>query len=48
MVHNLDFTANVFNVVTVDEAARGDRLAGEEFFGLFVSDEIRDSELATT
>lgn len=47
MVHNLDFAADIFNVVAVDEAARGDGLAGEEFFGLFVSDEVSDSELAT-
>ena len=24
MVHNVDFTANIFNVVTLDESARGD------------------------
>lgn len=37
VVHDLDFTADVFNIVAVDELASGDGLASELLFGFFVS-----------
>lgn len=46
VVHDLDLTADVFDVVVVDELAGGDGFAGELLLVVLVGDEVGDAELA--
>lgn len=46
VVHDLDFAADVFDVIAVDEFAGSDGFAGEVLLGFLVSYQIGDAELA--
>lgn len=46
VVHDLDLSADVGDGGAGEEAAEGDRLAGEEIAGRLVGDEVGDAELA--
>lgn len=48
VMHNLDLTADVFNVITLNESAGGDGFASKLLLRFLVGDEIGDSELAST
>lgn len=37
VMHDLNLTADVFHIITVNEFSSGDRLASELLFGVFVS-----------
>lgn len=47
VVHDLDFTADVFDIVTVDKLPSGNRFASELLLGFFVGHQVGNTELST-
>ena len=45
VVHDLDFTADVFDIITVDKLTRGDRFTSELLLGFFVSHQVGNTKL---
>lgn len=47
VVHYLDFTADVFDIITVNKLTRGNRLTSELLLGFFVSHQVGNTKLTT-
>ena len=47
VVHDLDFTTDVFDIITVDKLTRGDRFTSELLLGFFVSHQVGNPKLPT-
>lgn len=47
VMHDLHLTADIFEVVTVEEVAGGDGLAGQPLLGVLVGHKVGHAELAT-
>lgn len=47
MVHDLHLSSHIIDVVAGNQLPSGDGLAGEEVVGVFVSDEVGNTELAS-